>query len=95
MTNFRMTVRGGCAVSTCGPSFYPEKLLPSGCQQGELVVELGSSCLPPPLQATKIKQTFLSTNLPSLVAFEQQAAGPPLLIAKLYKTCAVIHNIIL
>ena len=50
---------------------------------------------PPPLQATKIKQTFLSTNLPSLVAFEQRAAGPPLLIAKLYKTCSVIHNIVL
>ena len=32
--------------------------------------------LTPRLPASEIKQTFLSTNLACLLAFEQQAAGP-------------------
>ena len=33
------------------------------------------STLPPPLQASEIKQTFVSTHLASLLAFEQSTSG--------------------
>ena len=53
---------------------------PSACCP--LIVSAGESAFghespsPPQLLASKIKQTFLSTNLAFLLAFEQKAAGP-------------------
>ena len=79
MTNFKMTVRGDRAVSACRPLCL-QKLLPPDCPQGgwgESAFGQASALPPlPQLPASKIKQTFLSTNLASLLAFVQQAAAP-------------------
>ena len=70
MTNFKMPVRADCAVSDC-PLLSAYK---SSCPQ--IVGAEGSRPLDmspplPRLPAPEIKQTFLSTNLASLLALEQ------------------------
>jgi len=70
LTNFKMTVRADSAVSACSP--LP---LPPDYQCG--VVSPWTGVLLSPhlqLQASKTRQTFLSTNLASLLAFDWQAA---------------------
>ena len=77
MTHFKMTVRADCAASACSPLPLSIKALAPDCQWGRR--PLDSLLRPPPhpqLPASKIKQTFLSTNLASLLAFERQVAGP-------------------
>ena len=77
MTNFKATVRADCAVSVCSPLPLPLKAL-AHWLSGVGGVELWTGVCPQPSQlpASKIKQTFLSTNLISLLAFGWQAAGP-------------------
>ena len=48
----------------------------SDCQGGESAFGQMSSTLPTKWQPSKMKQTFLSTNLACLLAFERQAARP-------------------
>ena len=83
MTTLKMTVRDDCAVSGCCPpptlpvnSLTPCFLAGVGGGWG---VSLWTDVHHPPLQllASEIKQTFLSTNLVCLLAFEWQAAGLP------------------
>ena len=72
MTNLKMTVRDDCAVDACSPlptlykSSHPLLLRGGGVSLWTDV------CHPPPCQllASEIKQTFLSTNLACLLAFE-------------------------
>ena len=49
----------------------------SDCQGGESAFGQMSSTLPTKWQPSKMKQTFLSTNLACSLAFEQQGARPP------------------
>ena len=80
MTNFMMTVKADCAISARDPFLCLQKLLPTDCVVSRGIWPL-DRCLPYPLVAgSKIKQTFLSTNLASLLAFERWAARPHLLI---------------
>ena len=78
MTNVRMTVRADCADSVCSPLPLPIKALAHWLS---VRVSMSLDRCPPPsfppwLPALKIKQTFLSTDLVSLLAFEQRATGP-------------------
>ena len=78
MTNVKMTVRADCADSECSPLPLPIKALAHWLS---VRVSMSLDRCPPPsfparLPALKIKQTFLSTDLVSLLAFEQWAAGP-------------------
>ena len=71
MTDFKMTVRAGCAVSVCSPLPWSIKALVHWLS----VVGAGKSSFrqkstAPCLLASKIKQTFFSTSLASLLAFE-------------------------
>ena len=63
MTNFKMTVRADCAVSTCGPLPLSIKASAPDCQWKGVSLQTGVG---PPhrLPAPKVKQSFLSTNLP-------------------------------
>ena len=80
MTGFKMTVRVDCmaAVGSTPPSI---KALAPDCQWLGAVgvggVSLWTRVPPlPHIIASEIKQTLLSTNFTSLLASEQQAAGP-------------------
>ena len=84
LTNFKMMVKADCAVSACTPPRAPpllsiETLVP-WLQGGGVGLWTGVYPIlwPPPFQllASKIKQTFPSTSLGFLLAFEQRAAGP-------------------
>ena len=84
MTNLKITVRDDCVVSACSSphhhSIYkcPHPLL-VGRQGEESAFGLTPTTLShhhPQLQASGIKQTFLSTNLAYLLAFEQRSARP-------------------
>ena len=74
MTNFKMTVRAGCAVSARSP--LPPKALAHwlsgvGGGGGGRESAFGQECKhPTPLLASEIKQTFVSTKLDSLLASE-------------------------
>ena len=79
-TNNKTTVTADCAVSACSP--LPPSLKPLAhwlSVGGESAFGQESPTLTlPKLPASKIKQTFLSSNLASLLVFERRAAGPPL-----------------
>ena len=77
MTNFKRTVRANCAVSV--GSLLPlsiRALAPWLSGLGEREVGLWTEVCPLPSCWLEIKQTFLSTKLASLLAFEWWAAGP-------------------
>ena len=62
MTNFKMTVRADCAVSTCSPLLSIKASAPDCQWKG---VSLWTGVRPPHwLPASKVNQSFLSTNLP-------------------------------
>ena len=64
--------RADCAVSACSPLSLSVKVLPPDCQWGGGGLIWTGVCpphLPYQLLASKIKQTFLSTNLASLLSF--------------------------
>ena len=73
MTRFKVTVRADCAVSVWNPLPLSINALTHWMSaEGDK-----QSPLPHPwMLASKIKQTFLSTNLASLLASEWQAARP-------------------
>ena len=83
MTNLKMTVRADCAVFAWGPLLFSIKALahwlPVGV--GESAFGQTSATLPLQLSTSEMKQTFLSTNLACLLAFEQQAARPHTLLS--------------
>ena len=81
MTKFKMTVSAECMLFLHIASSFPLwKLLAPVCQgNGGGVVSLWTGICPhptPQLFSTKIKQTFVSTSLASLLAFDQHAARP-------------------
>ena len=62
MTNFKMTVRADCAISTCSPLFLSLKASAPDCQWKG--VSLWTGVFPPHrLPASKVNQSFPSTNL--------------------------------
>ena len=65
MTNLKVTVRADCAVSACSRLLLSIKAL------APLAASAGGVGLCPQLLASEIKQTFLSTNLSCLLAFER------------------------
>lgn len=76
MTNFKMTVRADCALSACPPPPSAKKALTHWLRDGGWPLNMRS--LPTPLlTASENKQTSLSTNLGSLLALGQWAAGGP------------------
>ena len=83
MTSLKITIRDDCAVSACSsplPTVYkcPHPLL-VGREGEESAFGQTPTTLShahPQLQASEIKQTFLSTNLAYLLAFEQRSARP-------------------
>ena len=86
MTSFKMSVRDDYAISACSPLHLSIKALAScfswGWRGGEsLPLERHLPSLPPTpwWLASKIKQTFLSINLASSLAFQLWAVGPPTL----------------
>ena len=76
LTNFKMTVRAECAPSACSPLPLPIESLAHWLAGGWGNGLWTGVHLPHWLPASKIKQTFLSTNLVSLMAFNWQAARP-------------------
>ena len=73
MTHLKKTVRDDCAVSVYSPPplLSIKALAPLVASEGgELAFGQMSVILPSQLLASEIKQTFLSTNLACLVAFE-------------------------
>ena len=81
MTNFKMTVRANCTFSACSPLPWPIKapahwLSVGGVWSWPLDICLSTPYHPSGWLASKIKWTFLSTNLASLMAFDRQAARP-------------------
>ena len=81
VTNFKMTVR---AVSARSPLPPPLTALAHWLSEGWwrlMGVSLQTEVCPPPwFPPSKIKETFPSTNLASLLALEQQADRFPLLV---------------
>ena len=79
VTNLKMTVRTACAVSSCSPFPQPTEALAhwlSGLGVvGSQPLDRRPLPLLPLVAGIKIKQAFFSTNLASLMAFEQRAAG--------------------
>ena len=75
MISFKTTVRADCAAFACSPLPLSIKAL-APWLSGRGVGLWTGICPRPRLPASKIKQTFLSTNLASLLAFERPAAGP-------------------
>lgn len=75
MTYFKRTVRTDYAVCAGSPLPPPAKALAHWLMvEG---VSLWTGVHPPPqLPASEIKQTFLSTNVASLLALERRTAGP-------------------
>ena len=68
-----MTYLDDCVVSACSPLPPSIKALTLNWSR---LLDRGPPCCSPWLLASKIKQTFLLTNLASLLAFEWWAAGP-------------------
>ena len=76
MTNFKMTVRADCSVSACSALPLSIRALDhwSSAERESAFGQMSTLfTLPLQLPASEIKQTFLSTNLASLTAFEWQA----------------------
>ena len=79
MTSLKMTVRDHCGVSACNPALSTLSIKAlTHCLSGLGESAFGQMSAIPPLQfpASKIKHTFLSTNLTCLLAFISQI--PPL-----------------
>lgn len=77
MTDLKIPVRADCCYKAAPPSTYESYgLLIAGDGEGELAFGQAFTLSPAPVPASKIKQTFLFTNLTSLLAFKLQAAGP-------------------
>ena len=77
MTNFRMTVSWlCCSRMEPPPSVYESSCPPVVGREGVVCFQIGVQ--PPPLwlSASEIKQTFLSTELGSFLAFGWWSAGP-------------------
>ena len=76
MTSFKMTVKADYAVSAYIPPIYKSScyliVLEGGGRPLDRHLPTPQSLFP----ASKIKQTFLSTSLASLMAFEYRAVGP-------------------
>ena len=71
MTSFEMTIRADCAVSACSPLLCLLKLLPTDFGLWNRYL----CSLPLPLlPLSKLKQIFLSTNLPLYWLFERRSA---------------------
>ena len=73
MTHLKITVRDKCTVSVYSPPplLYIKVLAPLVAGEGgELAFGQMSVTFPYQMLASEIKQTFLSTNLACLVAFE-------------------------
>lgn len=74
MTNLKMTVREDLAVSECSPFPLSIKALAYWLAvEGGISLWIESASLPRP---PEIRQTFLSTNLASLLVFEWRVARP-------------------
>ena len=73
VTNLKMTVTADCPVPACSPLLLSIKPLAQLVTGGSWESAFGqTSALPcPQLPASEIKQTFLSTSLGCLLAFEQ------------------------
>ena len=86
MTSFKMSVRDDYAISSCSPLHLSIKAVASCFSRGvvgggeSLPLERHLPSLPPTpwWPASKIKQTFLSINLASSLAFQLWAVGPQL-----------------
>ena len=84
MTNFEMTIRADCTVYACNPPPFTYKrsyplIVTEGMRRESAFGQkppLMPHHIPPQLLTSKTKQIFLSTNLSSLLTFEQRAAGP-------------------
>lgn len=73
-TNFKITVKSDCAISACSSLPQPIKALAHGLS---LERSRPLDRYPPqPVASIRIKQTFLSIKLASLLASEWQAARP-------------------
>ena len=74
---FQQDWLAACAVFTCNPLPPPINVpfpLIVNCREG---IQPWDMSLPlPPVQTSKIKQSFLSINFASLFAFEPRVAGP-------------------
>ena len=73
MTNFKMAVKADCTASACSTLPLSVKALDHWASaEGELAFGQMSTLLTLPLQlpVSEIKQTFLSTNLASLLTSE-------------------------
>ena len=70
---------------------------PTGCQPGGAGFWTDSHPNPPRFQllASEIKQTFLSTNLACLLAFEQPADGPHTLLVTVTAEGLLRGNLVL
>ena len=78
MTNFKMTVKADCTVLACNPLLLSIKALSLWLLGGKGKFQ-PLYRHPPSLLwwlASKIKQTFFSTKMASLMAFEWWVAGP-------------------
>ena len=73
---FRMSIRADGAIPTGSLLPLSIKTPCSLIVRGRLGLWIGVCPLHPGLSASKIKKTFLSTSLASLMAFEQSAARP-------------------
>ena len=73
MTNFKRTVRADYTVSACSPLPQPIKVLAHWLSVEGVSLWTGVPTQPPWMPASQIKQTLLSTNLVSLLAFERRA----------------------
>ena len=65
-----------CCFCMQPPPSFRKSSYPRLSREWSRLLDRGPPCYTPWLLASKIKQTFLSTNLASLSAFERWAAGP-------------------
>ena len=78
MTNFKMTIRAYCVVSTCSPPISM-KVLAHWLSVGAVSLRQESTFpTHPQLLTSEINEAFLSTSLASVLALEQPPARNPL-----------------
>ena len=77
MTSFKMTAGADCAFLHVDPSLCCKGSFPLIVSGGSWPLDTSAPLPPnPELLASEIKQTFLSINLASLLAFERKASDP-------------------